>query len=171
MATAKNRGPVPASAPDEDKRLERLYDYTKFHIGIYLSAAAGLATLLGSKDTGWIISTLIGNQYLLYFAFFLMVLAGMCGGIVATSITQCQTFNEFWSEKEHAPSTLKRWRAKGHSWVAREHGFFWASLIVLTASILIRWPGPPVVPTKSEPVECQCCCKCLPAASNGAATR
>jgi len=52
--------------PVEDKRLERLYDYTKFHIGIYLSAAAGVAALLRSKDAGWIISTLVGNQYLLY---------------------------------------------------------------------------------------------------------
>jgi len=170
MANEKSNVPGPASASTEDKRLERLYDYTKFHIGIYLSSAAGLAALLGSKDAGWIISTLIGNQYLLYIAFFLMVLAGMCGGIVATSITECQSFNEFWSEKKHAPSTLKVWKAKGQNWVAREHGFFWASLIVLAASILIRWPGPPAAPMKSEPVECQCCCKCLPTASNTVVT-
>lgn len=171
MPTVNSDSPMPTQVSGEDKRLERLYDYTKFHIGIYLSSAAGLAALLGSKDAGWIISTLIGNQYLLYLAFFFMVLAGMCGGIVATSITECQTFNEFWSEKEHAPSTLKKWKARGQSWVSREHGFFWASLITLAASILIRWPGPPTTPMRLAPAECQCCCKCLPAASSSAATR
>ena len=31
----------------EDKRLDRLFEYTKFHIGIYLSAASGLVALIG----------------------------------------------------------------------------------------------------------------------------
>jgi hypothetical protein len=32
----------------EDKQLERLYDYTKFHIGIYLSSGGGLAALISA---------------------------------------------------------------------------------------------------------------------------
>ena len=38
----------------EDKRLDRLLDYTKFHIGVYLSAVGGMvsiAALAGNKDT------------------------------------------------------------------------------------------------------------------------
>ena len=100
--------------PDDvgDKRLARLYDYTKFHIGIYLSAAAGLVTLLASKDAGWVIATLIGNQYLLYAAFVSLILAGMCGGMVATSITESLTWKAFWDE-DHNPAILAMVKAKG----------------------------------------------------------
>ncbi len=171
MATSENDASPATSSPAEDKRLDRLYDYTKFHIGIYLSAASGLATLLGSKEAGWVISTIIGNQYLLYLAFFLMVLAGMCGAIVATSITECQTFNEFWKEKEHAPTTLKCLKGTGQCWVAREHAFFWASLLVLAASILIHWPSSPVPSIKSELSEGQCCCKYAAPTSTSAPIR
>jgi MFS family permease len=153
--------------PNEDKRLERLYDYTKFHIGIYLSAAGGVAALLGTKEAGWVISTLIGNQYLLYAAFALLVLAGMCGGVVATSITESRSFPEFW-EHEHSPATVRSCRATGKVWVAREHGFFWASLLVLAASILVRYPGPPD-PQQSlranEQSNCCCDCSAAPPAS------
>lgn len=31
----------------EDKRLERLYDYTKWHLGIYLSVAGALTAATG----------------------------------------------------------------------------------------------------------------------------
>jgi len=49
-----NETPVaPVTLPTErldDKRLDRLFKYTKFHIGIYLSAGGGLVALLGSAD-------------------------------------------------------------------------------------------------------------------------
>lgn len=156
----------PRTPAAEDKRLERLYDYTKFHIGIYLSFAGGVATLLASKDSGWVVSSLIGNQYLLYAAFALLVLAGMCGGMVATSITESKTYEEFWS-RTHYPPTISRWRGTGQDWVNREHGFFWASLLVLAASILIRWPGPPDVPIteKDFAPKCSCLCEHAPALS------
>ncbi len=140
----------------DDKRLERLYDYTKFHIGIYLSAAGGVAALLGSKDAGWVVSTLIGNQYLLYASFLGLVVAGMCAGVVATGITECRTFEEFWLKPDHAPSALPNWKASGQRWVGREHQAFWLSLILLAASVLIRWP----VPQHSDvPQKQECCCR------------
>jgi hypothetical protein len=36
----------------DDKRLERLDDCTKFHIGLYLSAAAGLTGLISAVASG-----------------------------------------------------------------------------------------------------------------------
>ena len=161
--------------PLEDKRLERLYDYTKFHIGIYLSSAAGVAALLGSKEAGWIITTLVGNEYLLYLALALLVVAGMCGGIVATSVTESPTFDYFWTT-EHCPATITclkaRWKvtrttwwdATGKTWVGREHGFFWASLLTLALAILIRYPGPPSTKAQVSDTGTQatCCCACQP---------
>lgn len=144
----------------EDKRLERIYDYTKFHIGIYLSFASGVAALLGSKEAGWFITTLIGNVYLLYASFGLLVIAGMCGGMVATSITESVSFSDFW-DKDYAPPTIPFWTGKGKTWVAREHAFFWASLLMLAASILIRWPGPPTIKDAGmAPAAATCCCQC-----------
>lgn len=143
-----------------DIRLARLYDYTKFHIGIYLSAAAGVATLLGSRDAGWVIATLVGNQYLLYLAFASLMLAGMCGGIVATGITESLTYKDFWTG-DHHPATFPKIEAKGKKWVAREHGFFWASLLLLAASILIRYPGPASLNNEPELAPgVPCCCIC-----------
>jgi hypothetical protein len=146
----------------KDDRLERLYDYTKFHIGIYRSAAGGVATLLASKDADWIISRLVGNQVLLYVAFVFLVTAGMCGGIVATSVTESLTFNDFWT-KDHHPGRLSSLRATGKTWVHREHRFFWLSLLFLAGAILIRCPWPFDKVEASENVkEAACCCACQP---------
>lgn len=162
--------PVPPKqpVPGDDKRLERLYDYTKFHIGIYLSVAGGIATLLGSKDANFAIATLIGCRPLAYLAFGLLVLAGMCGGIVATSVTESATWDDFWSSRIFAPATVRRCSGTGEKWVAREHGFFWAALLTLAAAILIRADEPK---TQSvEPVaQAQCCCARGPDAAASAA--
>ncbi len=127
----------------EDKRLERLYDYTKFHIGIYLSAAGGVAALLASKEADWAISRLIGNPLLAYSALVLMVLAGVSGGIVATGTTESLTFQEFWTSRHHPKLIpLRIATATGEAWATREHGFFWSSLLVLALAILVRNPWP-----------------------------
>jgi hypothetical protein len=148
--------------PAEDKRLERLYDYTKFHIGIYLSAAGGIAALLASKDADWIISKFVGNHTLLYLAFVFLFIAGMCGGMVATSITESLTFDEFWI-KDHHPGKLQSLKATGKTWVHREHRFFWLSLLALAAALLVRHPWPFA---KEEVIkgstETTCCCPCQP---------
>ncbi len=124
----------------EDKRLERLYDYTKFHIGIYLSAAAGLTGLLGSivnQSNGQFLFDLVGAPPLLALALVFMVLAGACGGVVATSITESETFDDFWTRKQ-GPAW---WRTGpvGATWVAAEHICFWLSLLFSIGALLWKW--------------------------------
>jgi hypothetical protein len=158
---------TPASPPPlnqvkhaEDKRLERLYDYTKFHIGIYLSTAGGVTALAASKDLDWIVAKLIGFPPLLYVALVLLVFAGMCGGMVATSITKSLTFDEFWAKK-HYPGKSSRLGATGETWVHNEHRFFWASLITLAAAILIPYRELSTTEAiKKPPAETPCCCIC-----------
>jgi hypothetical protein len=129
-----------AKKPDqEDKRLERLYDYTKFHIGIYLSAASGLAALIGSlanNKGGEFLVALVGSPALLGLALLFMVLAGACGGVVATSVTESKTFEAFWSN----PQGPSWWRTgpSGSRWVAAEHLFFWVSLTCLLLAVLLK---------------------------------
>jgi hypothetical protein len=75
----------PLSAPVEDKRLDRLLDYTKFHVGIYLSIGGGLMALLGAAskaDEKTFLNAFIGNPKALALAFLFMVLAGFAGGLM-----------------------------------------------------------------------------------------
>lgn len=121
----------------DDKKLERLYDYTKFHIGIYLSFAGGIAGLLGSQEAGWFLSCLVkSNTFPLYLSLAFMVLAGVCGGIVASSTVECSTFEEFWNGPQ-GTQTLPFIKLLGKRIVMLEHLFFWISLIFLAYAIAI----------------------------------
>jgi len=132
-----------------DKRLARLYDYTKFHIGIYLSFAGGIAALLGTENAGWFLSQLVQpNKLTLYLALGLMILAGMCGGVVASSSIECATFTEHW-EKPQGPRSLPFLSLKGMYWAALEHAFFWLSLLVLTYTVAVGFASVNLAP-KSE---------------------
>lgn len=120
----------------EDKRLERLFDYTKFHIGIYLSAGGGLVTLIGfsaKAEESTFIAKLIGLPISLAVSLALMVVAGMAGGIIASSCTECVIYSELW-DKPHGPFGLKLLR--GRFWAAIEHGAFWLSAFAFGYAIL-----------------------------------
>ena len=117
----------------EDKRLDRLFEYTKWHIGIYLSIGGGTVTLLASDKHDWVLSFLVGSKFLLGASLFLMVVAGFAGGVIASSITTCKTFEEFWDRKQ-GPVEWKP--LLGRHWPKIEHLAFWASLARLGAGTL-----------------------------------
>jgi hypothetical protein len=64
----------------DDKQLSRLYDYTKFHIGIYLSFASGIVGLISTAAEGLakvdFIKNLIGRPSLLWLSLLAMFIAG-----------------------------------------------------------------------------------------------
>ena len=127
---------------DEDKQLARLYDYTKFHIGIYLSSAGAIAALLGTEKTDLFLSELVApNKTAFYFALFFMTLAGMCGGMVASSTIECASFTGFWNEK-HGPQVFPRLVMYGRKWAMLEHAFFWVSLLILGYAVAIGFANP-----------------------------
>jgi hypothetical protein len=117
----------------DDKRLDRLLDYTKFHIGIYLSIGGGLVALLGSSANIQFLDRLIGSPPALALALIFIVVAGIAGGIIASCTTQYRTFDDFWS-KCQGPHTSKLFTGK--TWVLIEHGSFWISLFLVAYSIL-----------------------------------
>lgn len=144
----------------EDKQLARLYDYTKFHIGIYLSFAGGIAALLGTENAGWFISSFVPpNKDSLYWALGLMILAGMCGGVVASSAIECATFRDHW-EGNQQPQCLPFLKFKGKYWAAFEHASFWSSLLVLAYTVAFGFATvTPISSKKTEtPVQLTCCC-------------
>lgn len=117
----------------DDRRLERLYDYTKFHIGIYLSAAAGLAALISAAAdiTGGrqhYIAALFGAHWAVAASFVLMVFAGISGAIVATSAIESDTYQTFTLSDQGAYGFKP---FSGKTWVTIEHACFWLSLALL----------------------------------------
>ena len=119
----------------EDKKLERLYDYTKFHIGIYLGFSSGLVALIGKGQDITFIKDLISIPLLLVISLVLMAFAGAAGAVVATSAIESESFDRF-IEEEHGFGRWKKWT--GRTWITWEHRFFWASLFCLAFSILLN---------------------------------
>jgi hypothetical protein len=117
----------------EDRRLERLYDYTKFHIGIYLSAGGVIVTLLGSDKAAWLISCLVGNRNLLWASLIFVLLAGIAGGVIASSLASSENFTDFW-EKPQGPLCFGWFRGQYWTWV--EHLAFWISIGCFAFSLL-----------------------------------
>jgi hypothetical protein len=121
-----------------DARLERLFEYTKWHIGIYLSFGGGLIALLGSRDGSDFLCRLIAYPALMGAAVAAMALAGLAGGIIASGATRCHTFDELWSQ----PRPLfgrDTWR--GEIWASLEHLAFWISLALLVLAVLLPHEG------------------------------
>lgn len=129
---------------DEDRRLDKLYDYTKWHIGIYLSATgaltAGLSYLARHSNPGSPIP-LGEHPWLLVVSILSMLSAGMCGGIVASSCTESRNYDELWNGMQ-GPYNWKL--CSGRIWARLEHGFFWTSVLslilwVFSAQSVRRW--------------------------------
>lgn len=117
----------------EDKRLERLFEYTKWHIGIYLSVGGGLVGLLGSRDGNEFLKRVITQPALMGAALGAMALAGMAGGILASAATRSHSFVEVW---DHVLEVYGVPTLKGRIWAGIEHSAFWLSLLLFALSIL-----------------------------------
>ncbi len=117
----------------DDKRLERLYDYTKWHIGIYLALGSGIVAGIGFmfRDTKpW--QHLLHGPFLLL-AFFTMVGAGIAGGVIGSSLACTEKWEDFWDKDQGF------WGIPiltGKTWTHIEHACFWLSLCLATIGIL-----------------------------------
>ena len=118
----------------DDPRLARLYDYTKFHIGIYLVTAGTMVTIAGSDRLQNFLGDLGHHPVFLILAIVAMGVAGVAGGVIASTCASADDFDDVW---------LKRigpwyWQIMpGWVWAGVEHTAFWASLIFLTVAVLL----------------------------------
>jgi len=137
----------------EDKRLDRQFEYQKFHIGVYVSLATaivGASVFAKSEFAG-----LTDWRPLLPGSIVFLLLAGMCGGFVASSIPRAKTFAEFRSAKlgfcfpweleafealsKASAGELRGWKrfrvryltASARTWESLEHFFFWIAMVQL----------------------------------------
>jgi hypothetical protein len=119
-----------------DPRLERLYDYTKFHIGVYILAASTMVAIAGSADSSDFIKDLVKHRSLLMWAIAMIGIAGGAGGVIVSSCAIAGTFDEVWNQR------IGPWRLRimsGWRWAIVEHGAFWLSAVLVAAAALL--PG------------------------------
>lgn len=138
-----------AQVSAEFKSLELLYDYTKFHIGLYLTLTASYVTVATIKvaeaSGGKATQFLETNRPLMVLAVLCFLVAGLAAGVIASSITQHLggSSNDF-LERELGPWHLK-W-GKGLYWTWWEHTAFWLGILAATLSIML-----PLKPSASRP--------------------
>jgi hypothetical protein len=116
------------------KKLELLYDHTKFYIGVYLILTSGYITLamskIGRKDALPIL-----QPALVWIAVVLFILAGTAGGVVASGITQSKSN----SADDFLKENIGPWSTAifpARAWVYIEHTAFWLGLICAVLSFV-----------------------------------
>jgi hypothetical protein len=126
-----------ASLTARAKSLEMLYDYTKFHIGVYLTLTASYITAASAKGEKGkpFLST---EPWLMGLAVASFLIAGVAAGIIVSSITQYDkggSSNDFLKEKI-GPWDVEKLRRLGRTWTYIEHTSFWVGLLFALASVV-----------------------------------
>ena len=132
-----------AAANSKQKSLELLFDYTKFHIGLYLTLTASYIAATSSAFLGLNI-----DKRLVCAAVICFMTAGLAGGVIASSITQTQArcSEEFLSERI-GPWEMKWLHFRARIWTWIEHTAFWVGLVLAALSILRSDVRPPKQPS------------------------
>lgn len=123
-----------ASNFEMDEQLKHLYDYTKFHIGMYMTLIIGIVGIFTNET---IFTAYIEVMPWIGFSLFFFLLAGMCGGLIASSIPFYRKFEDF------IKADLFPWGFDSHLLCAKtithlEHTFFWLGTIILVVGAILE---------------------------------
>ncbi len=145
MSNSEHQREPPEIAGGGFERLKLLFDYTKFHIGLYTTLVTLLIALisLGSEELVFIQHIALAATTVCF------VLAGACGGVIASNIPYFATLGEFqrtgfgprwlWSKKQATAANLPNPGfamfpiLKGPTWASLEHLFFWLGILIALA--------------------------------------
>ena len=124
---------VTAEKAAKQKSLEMLFDYTKMHIGLYLTLTAAYVAVATAKVNGKPILAVVPEA--VWLAIIAFMLAGLAGGVIASSITQttARSSEEFLS-REIGPWEIRKLHFRARIWSWIEHTAFWAGLILAVFS-------------------------------------
>lgn len=137
---------VEAQSKAEAKSLELLYDYTKFHIGIYITLSSAYLTLIALKtkpELGRAQLFIDLNPYAAGLAMACFMLAGFAGGVIVSSITQ---YAGPGGTAAFLKTDLGPWNTTwgpGQKWTYVEHTSFWVGMFAAVASVVIPLWFPP----------------------------
>ena len=117
----------------KQKSLELLFDYTKFHIGLYLTLTTAYVGIATAKLDGKPIFPL--HEGFLWPIVLAFAIAGLAGGVIASSITQssARSSAEFLSQPI-GPWEIKMFHFRAKTWTWLEHTSFWIGLILAVFS-------------------------------------
>ena len=128
----------------QDEKLGRLYDYTKFHIGLYATLVTGLLALMsigaGSLSSAYRLPVILMAV--------LFLLAGACGGIVSVNTFRHSSYRGLMRAQAVAYGKPLRWTVERYAqW---EHRFFWAGIVVGLLSVILI----PIFTSRPDPAGC-----------------
>jgi hypothetical protein len=129
-------------ADRELEQLKLLFDYTKFHIGLYTTVATIFGGLVAAGDK----IPFKFNTPLLLASVVCICVAGIAGGTIASSIPGYSSYKEFWS-KPIAPFPFSKWMKTDNKWMRAEnwtyveHIAFWLAVVLAVVSILFPGKG------------------------------
>jgi hypothetical protein len=127
------------SSCSTSKQLDFLFDYTKFHIGVYTTLGSLMIAILGLEP--WKSASgqalLASHLFNLKLSIGLLLVAGAAGGVIASNIPHAKTFEQF------VAKPLCVWGFKlgcYGSWAWIEHYAFWLA-VTFTATSFILHPS------------------------------
>ena len=115
-----------------NERLATLYDYTKFHIGFYITLFSAIVALVELDDFVPYYPSLLLKTAAVFLA-----LAGMAGGIICTNIL-LHGDDDVW---EFYARSIGPWESQGleaRSVVRFEHSCFWIAVLCGLMALWLR---------------------------------
>jgi hypothetical protein len=121
----------PRTFSEDYDRIKLLFDYTKWHIGIYTTLGTLMVTIIG-----WERLTLYVP--LLWLSLSFIGLAGLSGGVIASTLPECDTLEEFF----RSPTGFwgLHWLS-GRTWTRIEHTAFWMGVLAGVAAFALPQTG------------------------------
>jgi len=114
------------------EQLKLLFEYTKFHIGLYTGLGAALIAAMGGKDPFLPASFAIPFTITVFF----LGVAGLSGGVIASHIPHFDKFVTF----SNQPIGFWGWAPLTYNgWARLEHLAFWiAGITAFISFVLIK---------------------------------
>lgn len=125
-----------AKINSEQKSLELLFDYTKFHIGVYLTLTSAYIAAYKVRLDGLSIFEL--NLFFVSLAIICFMIAGLSGGVIVSSITQTtERSSQSFLQQSIGPWNGPLFHFKALVWTWIEHTAFWLGLICAAISFFV----------------------------------
>jgi hypothetical protein len=113
------------------EQVKLLFDYTKFHIGLYTTVTAAYIAVMAS-DYGKSFF-LVPNRGLVWSAVIMFLVAGLSGGIIASSCPHYPRFDTLMATRISPYTEGKGFT--GRTWTYIEHTSFWIGIILAILSV------------------------------------